>query len=632
MVKKLQKAVSVILMLCALFGALDVFAQNRTISGKVVDAAGQPVVGAAVMVVGNTGIGAATDLNGAFTLNVPAGATISVESIGYKTQTFAVGNQSTFNIVLEEDAEMLEETVVIGYGVQKKSDVTGAIASVKESDLENRTSTDLAQAIQGKAAGVQIVNSSGAPGAASSIQIRGYSSNSRTSPLMIVDGLKVNDISYLDPESIASVEILKDAASAAIYGVEAGNGVVLVTTKSGQKGTGRVFYNFQHSIQNIAHLPEMMNANEYMNYLVLSGAATQDQFQYDGKSDTKWTDYMLETGHMERHTVGVEGGNDRAKFYTSLSYTDNNGIVKGATSESVMGAMFVADPTMPWIYADDALPKHVQRYMASSNTLPRDPDGHLYGVSVFNETSYIWHPQAILDRQDSETQSFRVRGTAYANFTPIKGLVITSRFGFQGGYSHTNTYNHEVYISKKTNQAMSISGSTNDRLYYQWENFANYTKSFGKHELTAMAGMSYQQTNTDNLRGTAYQLVRTDPNFRYLDNSVNTSNMSIGGQPEVRANMSYFGRIGWSYANKYFVQANFRADAYDTSKLDKDHRWGYFPSVSAGWTISNEPFMQNIKSSLNLDFLKLRASWGVNGNVNALGAYQYASSLEINKN
>ena len=674
MVKKLQKAVSVILMLCALFGALDVFAQNRTISGKVVDAAGQPVVGAAVMVVGNTGIGAATDLNGAFTLNVPAGATISVESIGYKTQTFAVGNQSTFNIVLEEDAEMLEETVVIGYGVQKKSDVTGAIASVKESDLENRTSTDLAQAIQGKAAGVQIVNSSGAPGAASSIQIRGYSSNSKTTPLMIVDGLKVNDISYLDPETIASIEILKDAASAAIYGVEAGNGVVLVTTKSGQKGTGRVFYNFQHSIQNIAHLPEMMNANEYMNYLVLSGAATQDQFQYDGKSDTKWTDYMLETGHMERHTVGVEGGNDRAKFYTSLSYTDNNGIVKGdkdifrrlvgqinaeykvkdwmtvgvnttidrnirrsvsessTTSESVMGAMFVADPTMPWIYADDALPKHVQRYMASSNTLPRDPDGHLYGVSVFNETSYIWHPQAILDRQDSETQSFRVRGTAYANFTPIKGLVITSRFGFQGGYSHTNTYNHEVYISKKTNQAMSISGSTNDRLYYQWENFANYTKSFGKHELTAMAGMSYQQTNTDNLRGTAYQLVRTDPNFRYLDNSVNTSNMSIGGQPEVRANMSYFGRIGWSYANKYFVQANFRADAYDTSKLDKDHRWGYFPSVSAGWTISNEPFMQNIKSSLNLDFLKLRASWGVNGNVNALGAYQYASSLEINKN
>jgi len=560
--------------------------------------------------------------------------------------------------------------VVIGYGVQRKSDVTGAIASVKESDLENRTATDVAQALQGKASGVQIVNASGAPGAASSIQIRGYSSNSKTSPLMIVDGLKVNDISYLDPETIASIEILKDAASAAIYGVEAGNGVVLVTTKSGQKGTGRVFYNFQHSIQNVAHLPEMMNAKEYMDYLVLAGAATPDIFDYDGKTDTRWTDYMLETGHQQRHTVGVEGGNDRAKFYTSLSYTDNNGIIKGdkdifkrfvgqinaeykvkdwltvgvnttidrsvrravsesvTTSESVLGAMFVGDPTMPYIYDDNAIPGRVRNLVNSGYKIPRDPDGHIYGISVFNETSYMWNPQAILDRQDSETQSFRVRGTAYANFTPVKDLVITSRFGFQGGYSHSNTYNHEVYISAKTNQAMSISGSANDRLYYQWENFANYTKAFGRHELTAMAGMSYQQTNTDNLRASADKLSNDTASFRYLNNAVNTTGMSVGGQPEVRANMSYFGRIGWSYANKYFLQANFRADAYDTSKLDKNHRWGYFPSVSAGWTVSNEPFMQNIKSALSLSFLKLRASWGVNGNVNALGEYQYASSLQ----
>ena len=651
---------------------MNVYAQNRTISGHVVDASGVPVIGAAVTVVGNSRIGAATDMDGAFSLSVPAGSSISVESIGYKSQSFAIGNQTNFDIVLEEDTEMLEETVVIGYGVQKKSDVTGAIASIKESDLENRSATDVAQALQGKAAGVQIVNSSGAPGSAASIQIRGYSSNSKTSPLMIVDGLKVNDISYLDPETIASIEILKDAASAAIYGVEAGNGVVLVTTKSGQKGSGRVFYNFQHTIQNIAHLPEMLNAKDYMGYMMLAGAATQDQFKYDGKSDTKWTDYMLETGHQTRHTIGVEGGNDRAKFYTSLSYTNNDGIITGqkdifrrlvgqinaeykikdwltvgvnttidrsvrravsessTTSESVMGAMFVADPTMPFIYDDNAIPDYVKLYM--NPALPRDPNGHIYGVSVFNETSYIWHPQAILERQDTETQSFRVRGTAYANFSPIKGLVITSRFGFQGGYSHTNTYNHEVYISAKTNQAMSISGSTNDRLYYQWENFANYTKSFGQHELTAMVGMSYQQTNTDNLRGTAYQLTMDVPNFRYMDNAVNTSQMSVGGQPEVRANMSYFGRLGWSYANRYFIQANFRADAYDSSKLDKNHRWGYFPSVSAGWTISNEPFMQDVKSSIGLSFLKLRASWGVNGNVNALGEYQYASSLESNKN
>ncbi len=649
-----------------------VFAQNVTVKGKVTDSRGEPVIGATVMLSSNQTVGTQTDLSGNYSISVPSSASLIYSCVGYATQTVAVAGRSVIDIVLAEDTEFLEETVVIGYGVQRKSDVTGAIASVKESDLENRTAIDVAQALQGKAAGVQIVNASGAPGAASSIQIRGYSSNSKTSPLMIVDGLKVNDISYLDPESIASIEILKDAASAAIYGVEAGNGVVLVTTKSGQKGSGRVFYNFQHSIQNVAHLPEMMNAKEYMDYMVLAGAAAPDGFDYDGKTDTKWTDYMLETGHQDRHTVGVEGGNDRAKFYTSLSYTDNNGIVKGdkdifrrlvgqinaeykvkdwltvgvnttidrsvrravsessSISESVMGAMFVHDPTTPYIYDDNAIPTRVKGMI--NDKLPRDPNGHIYGISAFNETSYMWHPQAILDRQDTETQSFRTRGTAYANLMPLPGLVITSRFGFQGGYSHTNTYNHEVYISSKTNQAMSISGSTNDRLYYQWENFANYNKSFGKHDFTVMAGMSYQQTNTDNLRGTAYVLSSDDPNFRYLDNAVNNANMSIGGQPEVRANMSYFGRLGWSFANKYFLQANFRADAYDSSKLDKNHRWGYFPSVSAGWTVSNEPFMQGVKQALNLSFLKLRASWGVNGNVNALGAYQYASSLETNKN
>ena len=650
----------------------EAFAQNATVKGKVTDSRGEPVIGATVMLSSNQTVGTQTDLDGNYSISVPSNASLIYSCVGYATQTVAVAGRSVIDIVLAEDTEFLEETVVIGYGVQRKSDVTGAIASVKESDLENRTSTDVAQALQGKAAGVQIVNASGAPGAASSIQIRGYSSNSRTTPLMIVDGLKVNDISYLDPETIASIEILKDAASAAIYGVEAGNGVVLVTTKSGQKGTGRVFYNFQHSVQNVAHLPEMMNAKEYMDYMVLAGASASDGFDYDGKTDTKWTDYMLETGHQQRHTVGVEGGNDRAKFYTSLSYTDNNGIVKGdkdifrrlvgqinaeykvkdwltvgvnttidrsvrravsessSISESVMGAMFVHDPTTPYIYDDNAIPARVQSMV--NDKLPRDPDGHIYGISAFNETSYMWHPQAILDRSDTETQSFRTRGTAYANLMPLPGLVITSRFGFQGGYSHTNTYNHEVYISSKTNQAMSISGSTNDRLYYQWENFANYNKTFGQHDLTVMAGMSYQQTNTDNLRGTAYVLSSDDPNFRYLDNAVNNANMSIGGQPEVRANMSYFGRIGYSFANKYFLQANFRADAYDSSKLDKNHRWGYFPSVSAGWTVSNEPFMQGVKDALDLSFLKLRASWGVNGNVNALGAYQYASSLETNKN
>ena len=651
------------------------YAQNRTIRGTVVDTGGEPVIGAAVTVVGNTRIGAATDLNGAFSLNVPAGATISVESIGYKTQTFAVGNQSVFNVVLEEDTEMLEETVVIGYGVQKKSDVTGAIASLKSDDLQNRSSTDAIQAMQGKAAGVQIVNSSGAPGATSNIQIRGYSSNSKTTPLMIVDGLKVRSIDYLDPENIASMEILKDAASAAIYGVEAGNGVILITTKSGSgmQGTGRVFYNFQHTVQNIARTLDVMNAKDWMAYMKLAGAATDETLDYDGHTDMFWPDYMFETGHMERHTVGFQGGNDRGNLYVSLTSLRNNGIITGDkdvynrltgqinadykinkwlqvgvttslvknTSRSVsestapgtnlMGSILTYDPITPWSYPDSAVPERIRLWEAQGLELPKDPaTGQYYGASVFAGNSLIWHPAVMRDRTDSETNGFIINGTAFVNLTPIKGLTVTSRLGYRAGYTVSHAYNPKIFVNPTENQSFSINARSTTTLYYQWENFANYNFTIaGKHNFNVMAGMSFQKNTSDYVYGNATELTSYAPNFRYLNNAVNNSQMSIQGQPSESANMSYYGRIGWSYGNRYNIQANFRADAYDTSKLDKNHRWGYFPSVSAGWTLSNEQFMAGFKEATGITFLKIRASWGINGNVNALGSYQYSSTLSV---
>lgn len=665
-------AVAVVATAVGLGCATQAYAQSRAVNGKVTDSKGEPVIGASVFVVGSTNHGTETDLEGNYSLSVPSGASLNFSCIGYATEIVLVGDRTVINVTLKDDTQFIEETVVIGYGVQKKSDVTGAIASVKSGDLENRTATDIAQALQGKAAGVQIVNSSGAPGAASSIQIRGYSSNSKTSPLMIVDGLKVSDISYLDPDSIESIEVLKDAASAAIYGIEAGNGVVLVTTKSGksEQGRGRVFYNLQTSMQKAARLPELMNAQEYMEYMKLSGAATEADFDYDGKTDTNWADYMLEKGYQTRHTVGVEGGNDRAKFYASLAYTDNNGIIIGdkdtfkrlvgqvnaeykvndwltvgvnttidrnkrralaessRISDTVFASIMTADPLTPYIYDSNNIPSRVQDVINAGHKVPMDPQGNVYGVSVFGDPSYIWNPAAILDRRDTETQSFMIRGTAYANITPFKGFVFTSRLGYQGGYNQTSTYNHEVYTTARNNQAMSITGVANNRVYYQWENFANYNTTVGKNAISAMAGMSYQQTNTDFVRAYANELSNGKPNFRYLSDAVNTPQMSVGGNPNTKANLSFFGRLGYSYDNRYFFQANFRADAYDTSKLDKSHRWGYFPSVSVGWTISNEEFMQPVKDALSLTFMKLRASWGVNGNVNALGNYQYASTLQ----
>lgn len=665
-------AVAVVATAVGLGCATQTYAQSRAVNGKVTDSKGEPVIGASVFVVGSTNHGTETDLEGNYSLSVPSGASLNFSCIGYATEIVPVGDRTVINVTLKDDTQFIEETVVIGYGVQKKSDVTGAIASVKDSDIANRSSASVAQVLQGKAAGVQIVNPSGAPGSESSIQIRGYSSNSKTTPLMIVDGLKVSDINYLDPESIASIEVLKDAASAAIYGIEAGNGVILVTTKSGKSGdaNGKVFYNFQHTIQSVANMPDLMNAQEWMDYMILSGAnRDKSEFDYDGKTDTYWPGLMFEKGYITRHTAGAQAGNDKGNIYVSLSYLDNNGIIAGdkdvfkrltgqinaeykinnwltigtnnsiersksssvtessGANISLLGSILTYDPITPWTYTESDMPERVKMWLDQGHALPTDANGNVYGTSIFSGNSLIWHPAVMRDRTDTDRDSFFLRGTTYANFTPIKGLVITSRLGYRAGYSNTHTYNYELYVNSVANQNMSINGRSENRLFYQWENFANYNFDIKKHSFSAMAGMSFQKSMSDFVYGTANQLTNEKINFRYLQYSVNTTSMSLQGIPMVSANMSYFGRLGYSYDNRYFFQANFRADAYDTSKLAPTNRWGYFPSVSTGWTISNEKFMQDFKAMTGMSFMKFRASWGINGNVNAMGKYQYMDTL-----
>jgi TonB-linked SusC/RagA family outer membrane protein len=334
MTKQIFAKVAAVAMIFAasLLGLGNAFAQNRAISGTVVDATGAPIVGAAVVVVGNASIGAVTDADGAFRLSVPAGANINISCIGYADQTIAIGNQTVFNVVLEEDAEFLEETVVIGYGVQKKSDLTGAVASVRSDDLKDRSTTDAAAALQGKAAGVQIINTSGAPGSGSEIRVRGYSSNSGSiGPLLIVDGLKVDNIQYLDPSMIESMEILKDAASAAIYGAQAGNGVVLITTKTGSEGSARITYNGRFTLQSLGKKAEIFGAKDYIEYQTYIGNLSQDLLNANGYNgiDNDWYDSTFQPSWSQQHGITFQGGNNRGHFFTSLNYVNNDGIVVG---------------------------------------------------------------------------------------------------------------------------------------------------------------------------------------------------------------------------------------------------------------------------------------------------------------
>ena len=663
--KKIVKILSTLLLVAMPFVA---DAQNISVNGTVKDVHGVPVTGVTVIQVGSTTNGVVTDLDGKYVISVPDNATLDFIFMGFQTQSIAVSGRQVIDVVLVEAAVELEEMVVIGYGIQKKSDLTGSVASIKESDLSNRSSVSAVQALQGKAAGVQIVNASGAPGSEASIQIRGYSSNSATTPLIIVDGLKVASMSYLDPDNIASIEVLKDAASAAIYGIEAGNGVILVTTKSGKSsGKDRIFYNFMSSTQSASNLPKLMDAKTYVEYQELQG--NNSKSFWDGKTDTYWPDYMLEKGQTFRHTVGVESSNDQSNLYVSLTYVGDNGIIAGdkdvmkrltgqinadykiskwltvgtnnsiqksmlrSVSEmqrinvSVLGSMLVFEPIVPWTYDNNNLPEFVKKKIDSGLELPKDADGNIYGISSQAVGNLIYHPAVMRDRSDSQTDSFNLRGTLYANLTPVKGLVITSRFGYRAGYSQQSTYNHEYRISDVGVQDMSLVGTSGNDLFYQWENFANYNKSVKNHNFQAMAGFSFQKSHSDYTQGTTYVLTDTAENYRYLSYATNDSRMAVAGVPTDVATMSYFGRLGWSYDNRYMIQANFRADAYDTSKLDPSNRWGYFPSVSVGWTLTNEKFMKRAKDALSLSFMKFRASYGVNGNVNAMGDYQYSDVL-----
>ncbi|NLD82198.1 MAG: TonB-dependent receptor plug domain-containing protein, partial [Smithella sp.] len=312
----------------------SVTAQDTQVSicGTVVDQSGLPLPGAYVTAIGLQR-GVSTDQDGKFELSVPQNATIAVSYVGFKTAEIPVGDRRVFEITLEEDALFLEDVVVIGYGVQRKSDVTGAIAKISTDDIENRSVARVEEALQGKTAGVQIITTSGAPGKGMDIRVRGISSNSGSvDPIILVDGLQVSDMGYLDPNNIESIEVLKDAASAAIYGAQAGNGVVLVTTRSGKRaGEGRIFYDFQYVLNDLAKVPDVMNASQYMDYMVEAGTFTQAEFdqKYDGVTDTNWANVAFETSLMQRHSLGFQGGGEKGSFFASINYLDQNGIVAG---------------------------------------------------------------------------------------------------------------------------------------------------------------------------------------------------------------------------------------------------------------------------------------------------------------
>lgn len=682
--KKFTKLFFTFSALLMLVSSVFAFGQSRiTVSGRVIDGTGAPVIGAGVVLSNNRSVGTTTDIDGTYTISVPSNAVLEVSCIGYKTQNVSVAGKTTLNVLLEEDNEFIEETVVIGYGVQKKSDVTGSVASVRAAELSNRSTTDAAAALQGKASGVQIINSSGAPGETAKIRVRGYSSNSgNLGPLLIVDGLKVDNISYLDPSMIESMEVLKDAASAAIYGAQAGNGVILITTKTGAADNGRssITYDLKLTRQSLGKKAELFRAEDWIAYKEASGFDMENALlvnNYDG-TDTDWFDVVFGPSLSQQHSVTFQGGNNKGHFLTALNWVDNDGIVRGDKdvyqrlsaqinadyklydwitvgintsierrySKSVsqqgrygnlLNAVMTIDPLTPVYYSDPSQFANTmkQAYDEGKNILKDPSNGLYYATSKYIDDDN-GNPLLQRDKTDAYSKGINMRGTLYANVTPFKGLTFTSRFGYRISQSNSHSYSVPYYANKQTySDDYNISASANNGVYYQWENFANYNLNIKKHNITLMAGMSYTENTSDNVSASASGpdiLTGYDDNFHYLNyvNSASNTKRSFNNAPSRSANISYFGRLTYNYDNRYNFQANFRADAFDSSKLSKQARWGYFPSFSAGWTISNEPFFKDNMNKDIFSHMKIRASWGRNGNINVLSGYQYAATIDYN--
>lgn len=663
------------------------FAQNVVVNGTVTDDTGQPLPGVNVLLQGTT-TGTITDVDGQFSLNMPSDGVLLFNFIGFSSQTINVAGRTSIVVIMQPSDLSLDEVVVVGYGTMRKSDLTGSVASVRSEALQNIPTADAGAALQGRVSGVQVLSNSGAPGEGATIRVRGYSSNSgNIGPLLIVDGLQVDNIQYLDPSMIESIEVLKDAASAAIYGAQAGNGVVLITTKSGasSKGTSSISYDMSYSNQRLARHPKIFGAQDFIEYKRMSGLPIDNALKtnnYDG-TDTDWFDVVFAPSWSQKHTITFQGGNKEGNFFTSLNYVDNDGIVKGdkdvykrlsaqinadynikewlqvGTNNSIenwstksvphmsqygslMNSVLTLDPLTPVYYSspDEFAPTMRQAYEDGKNIL-RDPGNGLYYATSKYMTDDSGNPLLQRDRVDSENKGVTLRGVVYGNLKPVKGLVITSRFGYRVSQRNFHSFSTPYYATPQAkSEDYEIKAQAHTGKYYQWENFANYHLKVDRSDITAMAGMSYIENSWDNVETSAQGpdiLTGYEPNFRYMNyvksNMVDGEEKTVKGfsnAPGSSTQISYFGRLVYNFDNRYSVQANFRADAFDSSKLAESNRWGYFPSFSAGWTLSNEGFFADNLNPDIFSFLRLRASWGQNGNISVLNNYRHSTTINYN--
>lgn len=636
--------------------------QKRRVTGQVLDAMREPVIGASVMIAG-TANGCITDIDGNFSLDVAdAGVKLQISYIGYKPQTVQVGDKTSFKITLQEDTRTLDEVVVVGYGSQTKVNLTGSVASISNAELAERPITSVASGIQGLVPGVTITSGEGRPGQdGATIRVRGQGTLNNSDPYILIDGIESGSMNQVDPNDIESISILKDAASAAIYGSKAANGVVLITTKRGKSGRPVLSYSGSVGWQAATGFIERMNSADAATYynraLANSGKAprfTDAEIQKfrDGSEpykypNTDWNDLGYQgSGFMHQHNVSISGGNESVKYMTSAGYLGQEGIMKNSGRKQfnirsnvdiTLSKQFAVRTNLAYInnaYSDannsyvgggsDQIIRQLNRI--APWIVYKYEDGTYGTIGDGNPIAWLDSGETI----DRRNQNFS--GILSVDYNIIDGLKLTA----QGSYV-TNIQDYDAFVKDIQYNPDKYHGPNKlDSRTYLWnrssfDGLLNYDKTFGKHTLKALAGYRVEQYNYKESKAT-----RTGfPNNDMTDINAGTeSTQTNNGYKRELTMMSYFGRVNYDFMGKYLFEANFRADA--SSRFSPDNRWGYFPSVSAGWRISEEAFMAGTRHWL--ESLKIRGSWGQLGNQDALNSdktsdyYPWLVTYSIGKN
>ncbi len=617
--------------------------QMHQYSGVVKGADGQPLPGVNVIEKG-TSNGTSTDMNGAFTLkseNAPV--VLKFTMVGFSEVEMTVQPGSPVQVKMKESAVGLNQVVVVGYGVQKKSLVTGSISQVSASDIKATPVSRVDQAIEGMTSGVTVLPTSGSPGAGTQIRIRGVNSNGNSNPLFIVDGMKTGDINNIDPGDIKSVEVLKDAASAAIYGTEGSNGVILITTKSGKVGKGVISYDFQYGIQSSRSDMKLMDATEYGQWQQEAGASIP--IVQDG-TNTDWLSEIFQTAPMQKHHLSFSGGTKKTTYFLSTSYFDQDGIVGGPKANynrltsrfnvsskikkwlevgtnmsyshsnqryiaqdneyrSVVNSALDMDPLTPVTYS--GTPSNVQDLIDQGHTILQDANGNYYGLAKY-VTGEIVNPVAFLQTFHNKIKQDKLLGTSYVSLRPVKGLTITSRIGYDLTYQSNHAWNPVFYFSAENQNSMTtIDDNLNKWSRWLWENFASYKRTIGKHSFSALLGYSAEESESPWYYLHSGPMIAEGDQYAYHTYATSRDFDKVGGTYSRQTMTSIYSRVTYSYMDKYLIEASLRRDA--ASVFPENNKSAVFPSVSAGWLLSNENFFKSKKIS----YFKIRGSWGENG-------------------